>query len=152
MRRIDSSGPVSILLADDDAQDRILTEEALRLSGFPNPMHHVENGEQLMRYLRREGEYADVEQFPWPGIILLDLNMPRKDGISCLREIRRDPALSTIPIVILSTSSQAEEIERSYDLGANSYICKPADFEVLVDRIRHFAGYWFDTVNLPLGR
>ena len=152
MSRKHNGDVVTILLADDDAQDRALTEEALRLGGFLNPMYHVENGEQLMRYLRRQGEYADTKRYPTPGIILLDLNMPRKDGISCLREIRQDPQLSSIPIVILSTSNQAEEIERSYGLGANSYICKPEDFEVLVERIRNFGGYWFGTVDLPLGR
>ena len=128
-----NSRPIIILMADDDADDRMLAKDALEESRVLNDLRFVEDGEQLIDYLFRRGPYADPESSPRPGLILLDLNMPRKDGREALREIKEHPELRRIPIIIMTTSQAEEDIYRSYDLGANSFITKPVTFERLVD-------------------
>jgi two-component system, response regulator len=141
--------PITILMADDDPDDRQLTKEALEEGRLINDMRFVENGEELMEYLRRQGKYAAPAEAPRPGLILLDLNMPRKDGRTVLKEIKGDPALRTIPVVVLTTSKADEDVYRSYDLGVNSYIVKPVTFEALVDILQTLEKYWFEIVELP---
>jgi CheY-like chemotaxis protein len=114
-------------------------------------MHWVKDGEELMDYLHRRGNFADPERSPFPGIILLDLNMPRKDGREALKEIKTDPALRKIPIIILTTSKAEEDILRSYDLGVNSFIRKPVQFEDFVEMVKILGRYWFEIVELPGG-
>jgi CheY-like chemotaxis protein len=145
----DNPRPITILLADDDADDRMLTRDALNESRLVNDLRFVEDGEQLMAYLRREGRFASPEAAPRPGLILLDLNMPRKDGREALGEIKGDPALRSIPIVVLTTSKAEEDIYRTYDLGVNSFITKPVTFEGLVSVMRGLGRYWFEIVELP---
>jgi len=140
---------ITILLADDDPDDRKLTEEAFGENRLANALHCVEDGEELMDYLYRRGKYAGLNGEPLPGLILLDLNMPRKDGREALKEIKSDPELRRIPIVVLTTSKAEEDIIRSYDLGVNSYITKPVTFKSLVDLIKVLGLYWFEVVELP---
>ena len=140
--------PITILMADDDDDDRRLTREALLEGRLANDLRFVENGEELMDYLRRQGKYAGGE-VPRPGLILLDLNMPRKDGRTVLKEIKSDPELRQIPVVVLTTSQADEDIFKSYDLGVNSYIIKPVTFEALVDILQTLEKYWFEIVELP---
>jgi len=141
--------PITILLADDDADDRMLTQEALRESRLANDLRMVEDGEELMDYLTRQGKFARAEDAPRPGLILLDLNMPRKDGREALKEIKSDPALRQIPVVVLTTSKAEEDIYRTYDLGVNSFITKPVDFQGLVKAMQALGRYWFEIVELP---
>lgn len=141
--------PITILMADDDADDRQLTREALEDARLINDIRFVENGEELLDYLRRQGKYAPPTESPRPGLILLDLNMPRKDGRTVLKELKQDPDLRTIPVVVLTTSKSDEDIYRSYDLGVNSYIVKPVTFEALVDILQTLEKYWFEIVELP---
>lgn len=136
-------------MADDDADDRRLTKDALEESRLANDLRFVENGEELLQYLRHEGKFSDEEQSPRPGLILLDLNMPRKDGRTALKEIKADPVLRQIPVSVLTTSKADEDIFRSYDLGVNSYIVKPVTFEALVDILQTLEKYWFEIVELP---
>lgn len=143
------SKPITILMADDDADDRMLTKQALQESRLANDLHLVEDGEELLDYLYRRGKYADLDSSPRPGVILLDLNMPRKDGHEALREIKNDPNLRRIPIVILTTSKAEEDIYRSYDLGANSFVTKPVTFQQLVEAMKGLGQYWFEIVELP---
>jgi CheY-like chemotaxis protein len=141
---------VTILLADDDEDDRDFTRDALRDAGVPNEMKFVVDGQDLMDYLRREGMYADGSiDAPRPSVILLDLNMPRKDGREALAEIKTDDALRTIPVVALTTSRDEKDIIRTYRLGANSFITKPVTFEALVDAMRTVHRYWLELVELP---
>ncbi len=141
-----SAQPICILMADDDEDDCLATRDALKRNRMANDFRTVPDGEELMRFLRREGAYADA---PRPGIILLDLNMPRKDGREALREIKADRSLRGIPIIVLTTSSQEEDILRSYDLGANSFITKPVTFDALVKVVAALGQYWFQVVELP---
>lgn len=141
--------PITILMADDDPDDRQLTKEALEEGRLINTIRFVSNGEELMDYLRKKGDYAPPTEAPRPGLILLDLNMPRKDGRAVLQEIKSDPALRTIPVVVLTTSKADEDVYRSYDLGVNSYIVKPVTFEALVDILQTLEKYWFEIVELP---
>ena len=141
--------PITILMADDDPDDRQLTQEALEEGRLINEIRFVEHGEELLEYLRRQGKYADPASSPRPGLILLDLNMPRKDGRAVLKDIKSDPALRTIPVVVLTTSKADEDVYRSYDLGVNSYIVKPVTFEALVDILQTLEKYWFEIVELP---
>lgn len=135
-----------ILMADDDADDRILTKEALEESRVLNELRFVEDGEELMDYLKKRGKYADA---PRPGLILLDLNMPRKDGREALKEIKADPELRRIPVVVMTTSKAEEDIFRSYDLGASSFITKPVTFDRLVELMKALGRYWVEFVELP---
>ena len=141
--------PLCILLADDDPDDRMLTQRALKASRLANRLEMVEDGEELMQYLRRQGEYADPAVSPRPGIILLDLNMPRKDGREALKEIKSDPSLRRIPVVILTTSEAEQDILRSYDLGVNAFVTKPVTFDGLASAISRLGEFWFEIVKLP---
>src|SRR5213080_2064932 len=144
--------PIVILLADDDEEDRMLTSDALVESRVVNDLRFVEDGEELLDYLRQRGRYADPASAPSPGLILLDLNMPRKDGREALREIKADPHLRRIPVIVLTTSKAEEDIFRTYDLGANSFITKPVSFEGLVSVMRDIGRYWIEIVELPPDR
>lgn len=144
--------PITILMADDDPDDRALTKEAFEEARLTNGLHFVEDGEELMDYLNRRGQYAGLRNVPQPGLILLDLNMPRKDGREALKEIKADPRLRRIPIVVLTTSKAEEDILRTYDLGVNSFIIKPVTFESLVTIVKTLTAYWFEVVELPLQR
>jgi len=143
--------PITILLADDDEEDRELARDALQDSKLANEMRFVVDGQDLMDYLHREGRYADPSaDAPRPGIILLDLNMPKKDGREALAEIKADPSLRRIPVVVLTTSSDEQDVLRSYDLGVSSFITKPVTFAGLVEAMRAWTRYWFELVELPL--
>jgi CheY-like chemotaxis protein len=144
-----SGAAVKVLLADDDPDDRQLIREAFMDNRLPNELHCVENGEELMDYLHHRGRYKSSHDAPLPGVILLDLNMPRKDGREALKEIKADPELRWIPTVVLTTSKAEEDILRSYDMGANSYMVKPDSFESLLELIKVFSEYWFQHVCLP---
>jgi len=144
-----SSKPIMILMADDDPDDRMLTQEAFEECRLSNDLRFVEDGEELMDYLHCKGKYAEPKDSPRPGLILLDLNMPRKDGREALGEIKSDPELRRIPIVVLTTSKAEEDILRSYDLGVNSFIVKPVSFEGLVAVVKTLGEYWFQIVELP---
>lgn len=141
--------PIIILMADDDADDRMLTKEALEESRVLNELHFVEDGEELMDYLTRRGKYADMADSPRPGLILLDLNMPKKDGREALKEIKADPDLRRIPIVVMTTSQAEEDVFRSYDFGASSFITKPVTFDRLVELMKALGNYWVEFVELP---
>ena len=141
--------PICILLADDDPDDRMLTERALKRNRLANSIKMVEDGEQLMDYLYRRGAYADPDDSPRPGLILLDLNMPRKDGREALEEIKGDPSLRRIPVVVLTTSEAEQDILRSYDLGVNAFVTKPVTFDGLRDAINAIGHFWFEIVQLP---
>ena len=136
-------------MADDDDEDRMMTKKAWDNSRLANDLRFVEDGEELMEYLGRRGEYADPASSPRPGLILLDLNMPKMDGREALREIKSTPELRRIPIVVLTTSKAEEDIFRSYDLGANSFISKPVTFDRLVAIIQQIGTYWFELVETP---
>jgi CheY-like chemotaxis protein len=151
MWRDDRSGkPITILMADDDEEDRDLTREALERAHLKNQIRFVGDGQELLDYLKREGRYGeDDADAPTPGIILLDLNMPKKDGREALAEIKADPRLKTIPVVVLTTSRDEEDVIRSYDLGVNSFITKPVTFGSLVEVMGAWSRYWFEIVELP---
>jgi CheY-like chemotaxis protein len=138
-----------VLMADDDDEDRELTREALQNSRLANEMRFAVDGQDLMDYLRQEGKYSDPRSAPRPGIILLDLNMPKKDGREALAEIKADEALRSIPVVVLTTSKDEEDIFRTYDLGVSSFITKPVTFAGLVEVMRTWQRYWFELVELP---
>jgi CheY-like chemotaxis protein len=140
---------ITILLADDDPDDRELTQDAFAENRLANLLHCVEDGEELMDYLHRRGKYSHMQNEALPGLILLDLNMPRKDGREALKEIKADPELRRIPIVVLTTSKAEEDIVRTYDLGVNSYVTKPVTFKSLVELIKVLGRYWFEVVELP---
>ncbi len=144
-----SSQPVTILMADDDLEDQMLARDALRESHLLNELRCVNDGEELLDYLMHRGAYSDPKSAPRPGLILLDLNMPRKDGREALKAIKEEPSLRQIPIVILTTSKAEEDIYRSYDLGVSSFITKPVSFSGLVDVMRALGAYWFEVVELP---
>ncbi len=141
--------PITILMADDDADDRQMTREAFEESRVANDLRFVEDGEELMDYLKRRGKYSDPARSPRPGLILLDLNMPRKDGREALREIKADPSLKNIRVVVLTTSKAEQDICKSYDLSASSYITKPVTFDSLVEVIHALGKYWLEIVELP---
>ena len=140
---------IMILMADDDADDRLMAQEALEESRLINILDFVEDGEELMEYLSRQGRYAGLSETALPGLILLDLNMPKKDGREALKEIKADPRLRRIPVVVLTTSKAEEDIYRTYDLGVNSFITKPVTFDALVDVMKTLKKYWFEVVELP---
>jgi CheY-like chemotaxis protein len=140
---------ITILIADDDEDDCMLAREALVESRLANELRFVKDGEDLMDYLYRRGKYTQESNSPRPGLILLDLNMPKKDGREALTEIKADPNLRQIPVVVLTTSKAEEDIYRSYDLGANSFITKPVTFSSLVEVMKTIGKYWFELVELP---
>jgi CheY-like chemotaxis protein len=138
---------VPILIADDDEEDRMLARDALQESRLANPIHFVHDGVELLDYLYGRGAYGEPGTATRPGLILLDINMPRMTGLEALQEINQDAALRRIPVVILTTSRAEEDILRGYDLGVNSFISKPVTFEGLVDVMRILGTYWFQIVE-----
>jgi CheY-like chemotaxis protein len=141
--------PFVILLADDDEEDRQLACDALAESRLSNQIHCVGDGEELMDYLHRRGKYTPPSIAIRPGLILLDLNMPKKDGREALREIKADAGLRQIPVIVLTTSKAEGDIFCSYDSGASSFISKPVTFEGLVDVMKGLGRYWFEIIDLP---
>jgi len=141
--------PITILMADDDEDDRLLTQDALTESRVLNELHFVEDGVELLEYLERKGKFEQKDTSPRPGLILLDLNMPRMDGREALQAIKANPCLKGIPVVILTTSKQEEDMVRGYDLGAASYITKPVTFDGLVELMKALGKYWVEFVELP---
>ena len=144
-----NSGVITILVADDDQEDCMLIRDAWHESRLANNLRFVADGEELLDYLRHQGKYMDAAAAPRPGLILLDLNMPRMDGREALAHIKADPNLRQIPVVVLTTSQAEEDIYRSYDLGVNSYVTKPVTFAALVEVIKTLGVYWFRIVELP---
>lgn len=143
--------PVEILMADDDPDDRLMAAKAMKEYRVKNGLRFVEDGEELLDYLYHRGKYADPASSPTPGLILLDLNMPKKDGREALAEIKAHPELRKIPVVVLTTSKAEEDILRAYDLGVNSYITKPVSFQGLAEVMKTLSIYWFEIVKLPNG-
>ena len=137
---------VDVLLVEDDPGDVLMTKEAFEHYRIRNELHVVGDGEQAIRFLRRDGDYADA---PRPGLILLDLNLPRRNGHEVLAELKSDPDLLTIPVVVLTTSQAEEDILRSYSLHANAYISKPVDFERFIDVVRQIDDFFLTLVKLP---
>ncbi len=144
--------PSVIVMAEDDLDDRLLVKDALAETNWEADLRFVDNGEEMMDYLSRTGKYADAAASPRPSLILLDLNMPRKDGREVLREMKNRSDLKRIPVVILTTSKADTDIEKMYELGANSFISKPIEFEALVKLMRLLYEYWLQTVELPNGK
>lgn len=137
---------VDVLLVEDDQGDILMTREAFEHYKIRNKLHVVTDGDQALQFLRRDGEYADA---PRPGLILLDLNLPRRDGLEVLAELKEDPELRVIPVVILTTSQAEEDILRSYSLHANAYVSKPVDFERFIEVIRQIDSFFVTVVKLP---
>jgi CheY-like chemotaxis protein len=143
-----TASPVEILLVEDDPGDVLITREAVESSKVANNLNVVSNGEQALQYLRREAPYEDAAR---PGLILLDLNLPRLDGREVLAQIKQDPDLRRIPVVVLTTSSLDEDIVRSYDLHANAYVTKPVDFDQFMSVVRQVDEFFVSIVTLPPG-
>lgn len=144
--------PIHIVLAEDDPDDRLLTRRALSESHVATMLTTVENGEELLRYLRQDEEFREDDEgrgTSRPDLILLDLNMPRMDGREALREIKSDPELRRIPVVVLTTSEAEHDILESYNLGVNAFVTKPVRFEALADAMDSLGAFWFDLVKLP---
>lgn len=144
----DQNRTLAIVMAEDDPDDRLLTQQAMQEGHLLNRLDCVQDGVELMEYLRHEGRHADRYSGS-PGIILLDLNMPRMDGREALKEIKSDPSLRHIPVIVLTTSQAEEDIFRSYDMGASSFITKPVTFEGLVEVMKTMKRYWFEILELP---
>lgn len=142
--------PSIILMAEDDSDDRLLARDALAESGVAVELRFVQDGVELMDYLNRRNQFAAAENSPRPGLIILDLNMPRMDGREALREIRSDPELKRIPVLVMTTSTAGPDVARMYELGANSFITKPVAFKALVGLLKTVADYWFNAVVLPV--
>ncbi|MBW4690952.1 MAG: response regulator [Lyngbya sp. HA4199-MV5] len=140
--------PFLLLAADDNPDDRLLIQEAWQ-EVSPVELQIVGNGEELMDFLYRRGQYADSTTPSSPNLILLDLNMPRKNGYEALQEIKTAPALKKIPVVVLTTSIAKADIDRSYELGASGHITKPNSFDEFTEQMQALYSYWFKTVNLP---
>jgi len=137
---------VDVLLVEDDDGDVLMTREAFEHHKIRNNLHVVQDGEEALQFLHREGPYADA---PRPGLILLDLNLPRRDGREVLAELKADPELRVIPVVVLTTSEAEEDILRSYTLHANAYVSKPVDFDRFIDVIRQIDDFFVTVVKLP---
>lgn len=145
-----SKNSVPILIADDDIDDCDMIREALKESRLLNEVHFVHDGEQLLKFLHQQSELSSyTDKKALPGLILLDLNMPKMDGREVLKELKKHPELHQIPIIVLTTSQAEEDIIRSYNLGANSFITKPIEFQTLVQIMRDVGRYWFEIVELP---
>ena len=142
----------TLLLADDDPDDRLLVKDALEESRLVADLRLVEDGEELMEYLYRRDRYTEPNNSPHPDLILLDLKMPRKSGYQALEEIKATPELRYIPIVILTTSKAEEDVARAYASGANSFIVKPTSFGALIEAMNTLGGYWFELITLPPSR
>lgn len=148
MRQSSLGEPIDILLVEDSNADARLAQEALRSSKIRNVLHRVADGEEAMAFLHREGRYADA---PRPGLILLDLNLPKKDGREVLAEIKGDENLKRIPVVILTISSDEEDVLKTYNLHANCYITKPIDLSQFVKMVKSIEDFWLTIVKLPNG-
>ena len=146
---MESRETIVILIAEDDPDDRLLTIRALEQNRLANAIKWVEDGEELMDYLHHRGAYAGDGNAPRPGLILLDLNMPRMDGREALQAIKADPELRRIPVVVLTTSRAEQDVVQSYDLGVNAFVTKPVTFEELANAIRVLGNFWFEIVKLP---
>ena len=146
MTNRDELKPVDVLLVEDDEGDILITREAFEFHKIRNPLHVVTDGEQALQFVRRTGPFADA---PRPGLILLDVNLPRLSGLEVLAELKRDPELLLIPVVVLTTSQAEEDILRSYELHANAYVSKPVDFEHFIEAIRQIDDFFMTLVKLP---
>lgn len=143
------NGPPTLLIAEDDEDDQVLIMKALRASPLRDHIKIVMDGEELLEYLQRRGRYEDPVDAPFPGLILMDLNMPRKDGREALRQIKSDAQLNRIPVVVLTTSSATDDIRKAYELGANAFVTKPATFAALQKMLATIGEFWFDMVRRP---
>ncbi len=132
----------AILLVEDDANDVILIRRAFAKAEITNPVYTVEDGDAAVAYLAGEGAYADRDDHPLPGVVLLDLKLPRRSGLEVLEWVRQSPTLRRLPIVVLTSSRESADVNRAYDLGANSYLVKPVGFDALTDLVRILQGYW----------
>lgn len=141
--------PFFVLLADDDEDDRLLARDAMEAAGYGQHCETVEDGEQLLHFLRKEGKYANSNVANTPNVILLDLNMPILDGKDTLKQLKQDALLKRIPVVIFSTSSDQGDINEGYELGASAYMVKPANFDTLVEMMQTFGHYWSDFATVP---
>ncbi len=141
--------PITILIADDDSDDRKLVQEAFAEAKLANDLHFVEDGVELFDYLNRRGKFEDPLSSPWPSILLLDLNMPRKDGREVMKELHSDPRYQNIRVIVMTTSKSEDDIVGSYSLCATSFITKPVTFESLVEVVRALGRYWLEIVELP---
>jgi len=141
--------PVNILLVEDNEDHAELTLGALRNNNLINKIYVVKDGEEALDFVYHRGKYADLEKFPLPGLILLDISLPKVSGLEVLETLKGDPQLKVIPVIMLTTSSREEEIARSYAGGANSYVTKPVNFEEFVKKIREMKLYWIITNSLP---
>jgi CheY-like chemotaxis protein len=146
MAYLDSLKPVDVLLVEDDEGDVLMTREAFEYHKIGNPLHVVTDGQQALQFLRRTGPFVDA---PRPGLTLLDVNLPRVSGLEVLAELKRDPELLVIPVVMLTTSQAEEDILRSYELHANAYVSKPVDFEHFIAAIRQIDDFFLTLVQLP---
>lgn len=146
---MNSKNPIIILMADDDEDDILLTQKALKQGKLLNALYCVRDGEELLDFLFHRGAYSDPATAPRPGVILLDLNMPRKDGREALKEIKEHPDIKDIPVVVFTTSQAEEDVYRTYKLGVNSFITKPVTFERLIEVMQMLGKYWFEIVTLP---
>jgi CheY-like chemotaxis protein len=147
--REDKSKSILIMLADDDEDYPRLVKEAFKQLGMNNEIRRVEDGEELLDYLYRRNKYKNSQDAPLPGVIFLDLNMPKKNGLEALEEMRKSPELRCIPVIMLTISSDKKDIKLSYSLGANSFVTKPFEFEELVQALKSFQHYWLETAQLP---
>lgn len=141
--------PITILVAEDDPEDRQFTREAFQESHLANDLRFVEDGEELLDYLFRRGKYTDPASSPRPGLLLLDLNMPKTDGWQALEEIKADPAFDALRVIVMTTSKAEEDILRTYRLSAASFITKPVTFDGFLEVIRTLGKYWLEIVELP---
>lgn len=144
--------PISVLVADDDEDDRLLVRDAWKRHRLASELRFVAGGDELLDYLLRRGDYADPAESPRPDLVLLDCNMPGKDGPSALAELKGDPGLRRIPVVVMTADETHESIRRCYELGANSYVLKPFSFAELAEKLRVLGDYWFEIVSLPRGQ
>ena len=149
MKAAHATKPIHILIADDDEEDRMLIRQAMLKNQVANPMHFVENGEEVLDYLHNRNQFSNNKDCPKPGLILLDLNMPKMDGREAIIEIKKEPALRSIPIVVLTTSGAEEDILRSYNLGVSSFITKPITFQGFIEVMKTLNQYWLEIVELP---
>lgn len=140
---------MTIVVAEDDPDDRLLIEDAFEESGTSGEVHFVQDGEELLQYLRREADWSSLSGQPLPALVLLDLNMPKLDGREALKKIKGDENLCVVPIVVLTTSKAEEDVQTSYQAGVNSYLSKPRTFEDLIEIVQTLDRYWMSTVRLP---
>jgi two-component system, chemotaxis family, response regulator Rcp1 len=146
IRDLPNTQPIEILLVEDSPGDARLAQEALNDGKVFNNLHHVKDGVEAMQFLRRQAEYSEV---PLPDLILLDLNMPRKDGREVLAEVKEDPELKLVPVVVLTTSEAERDLLKSYDLHANAYVVKPVDLDRFIEIVQAIENFWFTVVKLP---